>query len=62
MLIIFAIMQFGATYFATLSLFSGTLLFYMILLVLVILTASISKKYFENIFLNIKRRVEARRK
>ena len=62
MLIIFAIMQFGATYFATLSLFSGTLLFYMILLVLVIVTASISKKYFENIFLNIKRRVEARRK
>ena len=61
MLIIFAIMQFGKLYFAELNLFSGTLLFYILLLGLVILMASISKKYFENIFLNIKRRVEARR-
>ncbi len=62
MLIIFAIMQFGKLYFAELNLFSGTLLFYILLLGLVILMASISKKYFENIFLNIKRRVEDRRK
>ena len=61
MLIIFAIMQFGKLYFAELNLFSGTLLFYILLLSLVIVIASISKKYFENIFLNIKRRVEARR-
>ena len=60
MLIIFAIMQFGKAYFAELSLFSGTLLFYITLLALVIGTASISKKYFEDIFLKIKRKIEAR--
>ncbi len=57
MMLIFTIMLFLKNYLLTLELLTGSLVFYSILTVVVILVSTISKFFFENYFLNIKKKL-----
>jgi peptidoglycan/LPS O-acetylase OafA/YrhL len=57
MLVIFAIMQFGKKYFLGMNATFGSILFYSLLIILVVITAAISKKTFEDYFLKLKHKL-----